>query len=339
MSLALRVLGLALQHFDLVVQARHRAPIDAGTHRVERACQALGTGDQLVDRVDDIRQHLTLGGRQLLDDLQDRLTVAARLLDRIDLPSELLGGHRDQRTDPWRSAAHAGLGRIRRGGPVEHVTPGVAGLPQSPESGEHSERAPDADADDCPRDVSAIEDVEDHYPAEDRRPGHERGARSADDVRLARARHGRQLPAGATSRPPGDVRAARNGERAAGTRPAARSCRSSLARRVASASGRRRLAQRTGASGTPQRRPIRRCAARLQGASQRVCRRPAGLGLFLEAAHHARGKVLRAVGSPIGNERCLLGDVLHQDAGHRRCRKGQLAHEHLKAHHAKAVEV
>ena len=84
---------------------------------------------------------------------------------------------------------------------------------------------------------------------------------------------------------------------------------------------------------------MRRRTPGLERAPQHVRRGPAVLRVLLQAAHHGRGEILGAVGTLVGHRRRALGDLLHQDAGHRRCLERQLADQHLVGNDPEAVEV
>ena len=114
-----------------------------------------------------------------------------------------------------------------------------------------------------------------------------------------------------------------------------------LARQGSACAGARRTLQpRTRLSPGLPRRPVAGHGAALEGATERIGRRPAALRILLEAAGHREVEVLRArrlrsVLIGVGH----LGDLLHQDAGNGRCIEGQLTGQHLIGHDAEAVEV
>ena len=199
---------------------------------------------------------------------------------------------------------------------MQDVAPGITGLPQLPEAGQDAERPPDRDADHRPGQVSGVRHVQHRHAAEHRRPGDERMARAAHDLRLAARWAGRNFASLRATR--GLAAPGGGGQRRRFGRPPPRGPRT----------GGRRAA-----------RPVRCRAPRFQGPAQPVRGWPAALRLLFEAAHDARGQVLGAVGPLLHDHRRRLGDVFHQDAGDRRRAERQLADEHLVAHDAQAINV
>src|SRR5438093_10656652 len=108
---------------------------------MEHAGELLGTVQQRVHRVQHVRQQLLLRLWYALEDLEDRPAVVARLLDRARLAPELptRGGWELGRLRS-RGEPETGIGGVGCGRPVQHVAPGVAGMPEPDVARHETER-------------------------------------------------------------------------------------------------------------------------------------------------------------------------------------------------------
>src|SRR5947209_20391750 len=97
---------------------------------MEHAGEVLGTVQQCVHRVHHVRQQLLLRLGYALEDLEDRLAVIASLLDRARLAPELAArGGRELGRLRTCGETETDIGRVGCGRPVQHLAPGVSGMP------------------------------------------------------------------------------------------------------------------------------------------------------------------------------------------------------------------